>query len=254
MMESPYLSHQTNTLIYGASSLIVGITLIALIRNLFCRKSNTDDIYNKKSRHNSRSYADYSRSANASTNHYIPRYNSNSAYSNHRSHAKHLSKSRLQSISPQSSNRYHDHIQNISRNNEKKILKNDNQNGTNSLNIDCNINDKDITINQTNTNTDSSTPATYTNTNTSTIPSTIPSITSQQSTASSNTIQLSIVKALNNDAYKPQTSQESFSLSNPTPTPSEIQKPTSPFPQFSPFSDNNRGNVEILPFDTGIYD
>lgn len=243
MMESPYLHHQTNTLIYGISSLIVGITLIALIRNLFCRKSNTDDIYTKKSRHNSRSYADYSRSANASTNHYMARYNSNSVCSNHRSRGKHSwNKSKLRSISPQSSNRYNDQTENISKNNEDKILKNETENAPISTNNDS-IDDKDTHITSiASTNTSSITS----------IASTIPSITvCSQSTASSNNIQLSIVKALNNDTYKPQHSQESFSVSNPTPTPSDVLKPTSPIPQFTPFSDATRGISEILPFDAG---
>ena len=156
----------------------------------------------------------------------LPRNTSNSVFNNN------TSKRRQHSISPRPTN----HYPNTSRNHEIKMFKNDDEND-----ID---NDKEMT---TNTNTSTSSPATRSYTNTSSITS----ITVGPTLNTASIIQLPIVKALNKEASKPHASQESFSLSNPTPTPLEIQRPTSPIPQFTPFCDSIRGVAEILPFETG---
>ena len=213
-------NYQTNTIIYGIGSLIVSITLIALIRNLFCRKSNIDDHYSKNKRYNSRSYADYSRSTNKERSYAdLQRNYSNSVYNNNR-------KYKQQSI----------------HNNDKKISRSNTE--TNKTPPTSNLNNTEsttITINSTNTSS---------NTNSSSTPNTTTISSNPSISSTNNIIHLSIQKQISNNR-RHNSSQESFSLSNPTPTPAEIQKPTSPIPQFTPF--DNTSEMIITAFE-GNYD
>eukprot|EP01083_Nonionella_stella_P007620 21954_1 len=72
MLPAITLDYQTHLIIYGTGSLVIMMTLIALLRNLFCRSSkDAYDVYSdklSKSRGNSRSFVDYSRSKSNRSN------------------------------------------------------------------------------------------------------------------------------------------------------------------------------------------